>query len=176
LKDDPLNFVGGFHYAAALLAAGDDLAGEAQLRELCDIHPSLYQPFYLLGFSQALRGLHSQALAAAENAHARAPWNTGTIGLLAGALRRTGEGKRADGLLKPLASGDAYGAPIGLMISGLACGEIARAGDWAWKAFQQRDPRLIFAIALLRAPSRNLLQSDARWTALANELRVPLEA
>lgn len=102
LKDDPLNFMGRFHYAAALLSAGNDDAGEAELRELCAIHPNLYQPFYLLALSQSLRGLHSEARATAENAYSLAPWHSGTTGLLAGALMRAGECGRAEELLDSL--------------------------------------------------------------------------
>jgi tetratricopeptide (TPR) repeat protein len=91
LKDDPLGFMGRFHYAGALLAAGNVEPGEAQLRELCELHPNLYQSFYLLGLSQSLRGLHGEALDAAEQAYSLAPWNTGAMGLLAGALSRAGE-------------------------------------------------------------------------------------
>jgi hypothetical protein len=43
----------------------------AELQELCELHPNLYQPFYLLGLSQGLRGLHAEALAA-EIAYSRA--------------------------------------------------------------------------------------------------------
>jgi predicted Zn-dependent protease len=65
--------MGHFHYAAALLAAGDDAAGEAELQELCALHPNLCQPFYLLGLSQSMRGLHAEARAAAEKAYTLAP-------------------------------------------------------------------------------------------------------
>jgi hypothetical protein len=81
-------------------AQGNDDAGEAELRELCALHPNLYQPFYLLSLSQSLRGLHAEVLAAAENAYTLAPWNTGTTGVFAGALMRAGERRRAEELLQ----------------------------------------------------------------------------
>jgi TolB-like protein len=105
LKDDPLSFVGHFHYAAALLAAGNDEAGEAELRELCAIHSNLYQPFYLLGLSHSLRGQHVEALPIAEKAYTLAPWNTGTTGLFAGALMYAGKRHEAEELLKNLLPG-----------------------------------------------------------------------
>jgi TolB-like protein len=175
LKDDPLNFTGRFHYAAALLAAGSKEAGETELQELRELHPNLYQPWYLLGLSQALRGLHAEALATAENAYSLAPWNTGTTGLFAGTLTRAEERSRAEELLQRLLPGDQYGTPMGLLLVHLVCSELDRAADWAEKVLEQRDPRLIFVIGLLRAPSRNVFLSHGRWSALAATLKIPLE-
>jgi len=173
LKDDPLSFVGHFHYAAALLSAGDDEAGEAELRELCAIHSTLYQPFYLLGLSQSLRGRHAEALPTAEKAYALAPWNTGTTGLFAGALMRAGKRHDAEELLQNLLPGDRYGTPLGLLVYSLACAEIEPAAKWAWKVLEQRDPRLIFNLALLRSPSQRLLRTSSSWSALAARLEIP---
>ena len=175
LEDDALNFIGGFHYAGGLLAGGNEEVGEAELRELCELHPNLYQPFYLLGLSQGLRGLHAEALAAAESAYLRAPWNTGTTGLLAGALARAGERRRAEELLQKLLPGNRYGTPMGLLLFHLMCSEMDRAADWAWKVFEARDPRLIFVIGLLRPLSPNVFLSSGRWSALAGALRVPAQ-
>lgn len=175
LKDGPLNFMGHFHYAAALLATGDDAAGDVELRELCELHPNLYQSFYLLALSQSLRGLHAEARATAENAYTLAPWNTGTTGLLAGALMRAGERCRAEELLQSLLPGDRYGTPLGLLVYSLVCLEIEPAANWAWKVLEQRDPRLIFIMALLRSPSHSLLRSSGSWSALAARLNIPLQ-
>ena len=175
LKDDPLSFMGHFHYAAALLAAGNDEAGEAELRELCAIHSNLYQPYYLLGLSQSLRGLHAEALTTAENAYALAPWHTGTTGLFAGALLRAGKRRHAEELLEKLLPEDRYGTPFGLLVHSLACAEIEPAANWAWKVLEQRDPRLIFITGLLRSPSHGLLWSSGSWSALAARLGIPLQ-
>jgi TolB-like protein len=171
LKDDPLSFIGHFHYAAALLAAGNHEAGDAELRELCALHSNLYQPFYLLGLSQSLRGLHAEALTAAENAYRLAPWHTGTTGLFAGALLRDGRRGHAEELLEKLLPGDRYGTPYGLLVHSLVCAEIETAGAWAWKVLEQRDPRLVFNLALLRA--HPVLRSSPSWSALAARLDIP---
>ena len=83
LQDDPLKFLGGFHYADALLAAGNANAGEAHLRQLSEVHAILYQPYYLVSPSQTLRGLHKDARAAAEKAYSLALWSATTTGLFA---------------------------------------------------------------------------------------------
>jgi TolB-like protein len=173
LKDDPLSFMGRFHYAAALLSAGNDEPGEVELRELCAIHSNLYQPFYLLGLSQSLRGLHAEALPTAEKAYALAPWHTGTTGLFAGALTRAGKHHDAEELLQNLLPGDRYGTPFGLLVYSLVCAEIEPAAQWAWKVLEQRDPRLIFNLALLRSPSQRLLRESESWSALAGRLNIP---
>jgi serine/threonine-protein kinase len=176
LKDDPLNFIGGFQYAGGLLAAGREEEGQEQLRELCALHPSLYQPFYLLGLSQALQGSHSESLANAETAYSLANWNTGAIGLLAGALARAGYSGRSEELRRKLVAGDRYGTAMGLLLFHLVRSELDVAADWAWKVLQERDTRLIYILGLLRAPSRNLLRSNERWSAIAGALNIPLEA
>jgi Tetratricopeptide repeat len=164
-----------FHYAIALLAGGEDAAGEAQLRELSAFYPNLYQSFYLLGVSQALQGLHADAFATAETAWSLAPWNTGVIGLLAGALACTGQAQRAQELLQELAPVDRYGTPLGRLIYHLMREEIDEAAQWGRKALEQRDPRLTTIIALLRSPSRNVIRSNGNWSSLTRSLRVPLE-
>jgi TolB-like protein len=174
LKDDPLSFMGRFHYAATLLATGNEAVGEAELRELCALHPNLYQPFYLLGLNQSLRGLHAEARATAEKAYTLAPWNTGTTGLFAGTLMRAGERHHAEELLQNLLPGDRYGTPLGLLVYSVMCSEIEQAAKWAWKVLEQRDPRLIFNIALLRSLSPSLLGSSGSWSALAARLNIPL--
>jgi serine/threonine-protein kinase len=175
LKDDPLSFVGRFHYSAVLLSGGNDESGEAELRELCALHPNLYQPCYLLGLSQSLRGLEAEARANAERAYMLAPWNNATTGLFAGTLMRAGETVRAEELLRSLLPGDRYGTPLGLLVCDVARSEIEPAANWAWKVFEQRDPRLIFNITLLRSPSHSLLRSSDSWSALAARLDIPVQ-
>ncbi|HYW41290.1 MAG TPA: hypothetical protein VE959_00450 [Bryobacteraceae bacterium] len=160
--------------AAALLAAGNDPAGEAELQELRALHPNLYQMSYLLSPRQSLRGFHAEAWATAENAYTLAPWNTGATGLFAGALMRAGERRHAEELLHDLLPGDRYGTPLGLLVYSVMCSEIEQAANWAWKVLEQRDPRLIFNIALLRSPSHSFLRSSDSWSALAARLDLPL--
>jgi hypothetical protein len=176
LKDDPLSFMGHFHYAAALLGAGNDDAGEAELQELCALHPNLYQPFYLLSLSRSLRGLHVEALAAAENGYALAPWNTGTTGVFAGALMRAGERRRAEDLLHDLLPGDRYGAPLGMLVYSVMSSEIEQAANWARKALEQRDPRLVFLVGLFRSPTRSGPRSKGSWSAIAARLDLLFQA
>jgi TolB-like protein len=173
MEDDPLNFMGGFHYAGALLAAGNAQAGEAYLRQLSELHLSLYQPYYLLALSQAVRGLHKEGLAAAEKAYSMAPWSTTTKGLFGGLLRCAGETNRANELYSELAAGDQYGVATGLSLYHVSCSEIEHAAEWAVRAVEQRDTRMILLIALLRAFRPDILRSNVRWSAIAHTLGIP---
>jgi hypothetical protein len=120
--------------------------------------------------------LHAEARATAENAYTLAPWNTGTTGLFAGTLMRAGERRHAEELLQNLLPGDRYGMPLGLLVYSVVCSEIEQAASWAWKVLEQRDPRLIFIMALSRSPSHSLLRSNGTWSALAAKLDIPLPA
>jgi TolB-like protein len=176
MEDDPLNFMGGFHYAGALLAGGNTEAGEAYLRQLSDLYSNLYQSYYLLSLSQAIRGLHKEALASAEKAYSLAPWSTTTRGLLAGILKCTGETNRADELRGTLLAGDQYGVAMGLSLFHVGCAEMGHAGEWAERAVEQRDARMILLMGLLRAFRPNLFRSDRRWSAIAGTLGIPTGA
>ena len=134
----------------------------------------LYQPYYLLALSQVIRGLHQEALRAGEKAYSLAPWSTTTRGLFGGILRRTGETIRADELHNELFPSDQYGAPMGLLLFHLACSETEAAAYWAERALEQRDPRMIFLMGLMRAFQSNTLRSDNRWSAIARTLGIPL--
>jgi hypothetical protein len=173
MEDDPLNFMGGFHYAGALLAAGNAQAGEAYLAQLSELHLGLYQPYYLLALSQAVRGLHKEALTAAEKAYSMAPWSTTTKGLFGGLLRCAGETNRADELYGELLPGDQYGAAMGLSLFHVSCSDIEHAAEWAHKAVEQRDTRMILLIALVRAFRPDILRSNVRWSAIAHTLGIP---
>jgi len=174
MEDDPLNFIGGFHYAGALLAAGHSEAGEAYLRQLSEFHLSLYQPYYLLALSQAIRGLHKEALTAAERAFGLASWSATTKGLFGGLLRCAGEANRANELHDELLAGEQYGAPMGLCLFHLCRSEIEHAAEWAERAVEQRDTKIILLMGLMRAFRPNILHSNSRWSAIARTLGIPL--
>ena len=173
MEDDPLNFIGGFHYAGALLAGGHTDAGQAYLRQLSELHVSLYQPYYLLALSEAIRGKHREGLTAAETAHSMAPWSTTTSGLLGGLLRHTGEANRANQLHDELLAGDEYGAAMGLALFHEGCSETAQAAEWAARAVEQRDTRMILFMGLLRASQPNMVASDPRWSSIARTMGIP---
>ena len=94
---------------------------------------------------------------------------------VAGALRRAGQGQRAQELLQNSLPVDRYGAALGRLVCHAVCGEMDEAAHWGCKVLEQRDPRLFTIIALLRSPSRNVIRSNDSWSSLTSSLRVPLE-
>jgi TolB-like protein len=173
LQDDPLNFLGEFHFASALLAGGKTEDGEAHLRRVSEVHSNLYQPYYLLALSQSVRGLHEEAVSAAEKAYSLAPWSTTTRGLFAGLLKFAGQTTLAEQLRDRLPCEDHYGAAMGLSLFNIGCAEIELAAHWAQKAAEQRDTRIILLIALLRAFRPNLFLSETKWAAVARGSGIP---
>jgi tetratricopeptide (TPR) repeat protein len=173
MEDDPLNFIGGFHYAGALLAGGKTEAGEAYLRQLAELHVSLYQPYYLLALSQASQGMQKEALTAAKTAYFLAPWSTTTKGLLAGLLRCAGDADHANQLHHELLSGEQHGAAMGLSLFYVGCGEMDQAAEWLERAVEQRDTRTILLIGLMRASRPHLFRSDFKWLAILRALGIP---
>jgi len=123
--------------------------------------------------SQAVRGLRKEALTAAEKAYSLAPWSTTTRGLLGGLLKCAGEANRANELRDELLSEDQYGAAMGLLLFHLGCSEMGEAADWAGRAVEQRDTRMILFMGLARASWPNILRSDGRWSAIAHTLGIP---
>ena len=175
LQDDPLNFMGGFHYAAALLAGGNADAGESYLRQLAELHSPLYQPWYLLALSKAVRGMHQDALSAAERAYSLAPWSGTTKGLFGGLLRSAGDMKAADQLHRELKNADVYGTAMGTVLFHIGCSELEQAADVAEEAIEQRDTRIVLLMGLIRAFRPDLFRLNSRWSAVATLLGVPTE-
>jgi tetratricopeptide (TPR) repeat protein len=174
LQDDPLNFIGWFHYAGGLLAGRNAEAGETRLRQLSESYPHLYQPYYLLALSQTVRGLQKQALPAAEKAYSLAPWSTTTRGLLAGILRCTGATNPGHELQPELFPQDQYGTAMGLTLFHVGCSEMEQAANWAERAIEQRDSRMILFMGLMRAFQTNMLRRDTTWSAIAAKIGIPI--
>ena len=86
---------------------------------------------------------------------------------------RTGEANRANQLHDELLAGDRYGAAMGLSLFHVGCSEMAQAAQWAEKAVEQRDTRMIVLMCLVRASQPKVLSSDSRWSAIARSLRFP---
>jgi hypothetical protein len=80
-----------------------------------------------------------------------------------------GEVKRAEELIQRLMSGETFGAPLGLSVFYLVCGEIDRAADWLEKLIEQRHPDATVVASMF-------FRSTSRWPALARLMNLPEEA
>ncbi|HEV2200940.1 MAG TPA: protein kinase [Bryobacteraceae bacterium] len=169
-KQDPLNVFFRIRLAVCLLAAGSEAEGEAELRQVLEIDENFQPALGNVVISYALRGELAEARACAESAYASTPGVPQVIGLLAGVLALSGDTGRAETFLEKLRPGQAYGAPRGLAIFHVLCGEIEKAADCVAKAIEQRDSLMII---YLRLPIAKDLRSSPRWPKLAKMMNLP---
>ena len=92
------------------------------------------------------------------------------IGMLAGLLKRTGDTRRSEELLRKLQPGDAYGAPRGLAVYHWVLREFEAEADWLEKAIDQRD---YAAVYYLRVGFARELRLTPRWAGLMRKLNLP---
>ena len=91
----------------SLLAAGKAEEAEAELRKILEIEPQNIVATVELCTLLARRGELSESLGLAERVYA-GPWSFRFKGLLAALLKRTGDSKRADELIRKLGETEEY--------------------------------------------------------------------
>jgi serine/threonine protein kinase/tetratricopeptide (TPR) repeat protein len=170
LRGDPLNIVYHWNLAGALLAAGKDSEGSAELRHILELDENFWYASLMLGIFHALQGALDEALGYAQRAYATAPFAPQILGLLAGVLIRTGDAAQAEEMLQRLRPGEAYKAPAGLAIFYLVCGEIDQVTHWIGKAIEQRDPMILHISC--RSFGKALVSSPL-WPPLAKKMNLP---
>jgi len=170
LREDPLNIVYHWNLASALLSAGKDSDGFAELRHMLELDENFWNASSMLGIFHALRGAWEDALGYAQRAYATASFAPLVAGLLAGVLMRTGETGPAEEMLQRLRPGEAYRTPAALAIFHLVCGEIDEVAYWVEKAIEQRDPFIL--LDLCRSFGKDLVSSPF-WPALAKKMNLP---
>jgi serine/threonine-protein kinase len=171
VQDDPLN--GRYHTVLGLCLEASGRDGFEELRRAVELDDNYWLTVLRLGGINLSRGRIAEALAAAERAYSLAPWSSRAIGFLAGALVRSGDRDRAQGLLDKLGSGEAYGAPHGLATLHLLCSDIERAVDWVEKAVEERDPSILISLS---QPYAQPLRASRHWPKLAKLMNLPPEA
>jgi hypothetical protein len=62
---------------------------------------------------------------------------------------------------------------MGLALFHMGCSETVQAAEWAARAVEQRDTRMILFIGLLRASQPNMVASDPRWSSIAHTIGIP---
>ena len=107
IEEDPLCQM--WHLMRANLAAGAGADNEAleALRKAVDLDSNFWFGWAQLGVFCGSRGDYAEAMLCAEKALAAAPWSPYSLGLMAGALTRTGQQEKAAPLRATLAA-DSY--------------------------------------------------------------------
>jgi serine/threonine protein kinase/Tfp pilus assembly protein PilF len=170
LREDPLNIRYHYFLAMALLAAGQDSDGIAELRHVLELDDSFWVASLALGILDAQKSSLTEALSYAQQTYTNAPLFPPSIGLLAGVLKRVGETKRAEDLLRRLGPGEGCKVPAGLAAFHLVCGDNDQAAYWVEKAIEQRDFGVLnqFCCALWKD-----LGSSPHWPHLAKRINLP---
>lgn len=170
LRVDPLNMQCATQLAVCYWSAGRNEDALRQFRLALELDENYWLALLVQSIFLAELGAVEQSLALAERAYAVAPKNPGSLGLMAGLLRRVGDVKRSEQFLQELGDGSGCGAPLGFLIFHNVQLEYEKCADWAEKAIEQRDPNVLPATS---GPNRKLLVATGRWPALARMLNLP---
>jgi serine/threonine-protein kinase len=169
LTEDPLNLENREYRAFSLGTAGRLIESCREFEQVVELDDTRWFALAHLGVVYALRGMFNEGVAAAEKAHALAPWDAPTIGLLAGILVRAGESGRAAALIRQLSTLPEYRIAVGFLCFYELCDDLDQAADWAEKAIQQRHPVTGY---FLQGPLSVALRSSPRWPRLASMMNL----
>jgi tetratricopeptide (TPR) repeat protein len=168
---DPLNVRWRSMLGNHLTTAGRYDESIEELRKVLEIDENAWFAHAGLVRSYVLKEMMADALLCAEAAYRLASWNAIATGQLAAVLVRTGDRKRAEGLIRKLIDGPKpQTVSMGMVFYHVICEETGAAAGWFEKAIQQHDPAVI---PYLRHPLMKLLQASSRWPALGKMMHLP---
>ena len=170
LDRDPLNLILRVQRAICLDAAGDEEEADAELRQVLELNDQCGPAAEWLAVHRAFRGKWAEAARYADQAFRMGRQRIRFTGLLAGSVYHAGDTERAQRLMATLAGGEAYGAPVELMVFNLLQSRIDEAAVWAEKAIEQRDGYLLVLLSTLVGAA---LRSSPHWPRLARLLNLP---
>lgn len=173
LEHDPLSLITRVGLVMSLMSAGRDADASSEAHRLLDLAPDFAPSYCLLTLNVAREPL-DVALAFAEHLHEHVPLGpmvAGTVGLLAGLLRRNGDEARAAELLRTVADPRVYGNPVDLALYHLASGETDCAFDFMEMLVLQRHPLLMMVV--VGGPYGAVLRSSPRWPGFARQVGLP---
>ena len=169
LREDPLNLTAQSNRAFFLAAAGRDEEAAEGLREVLELNPAMVLAQLGLAGLHATRGEFDQAMALCKRAYTAAPLPS-AIGWLAALLKRSGDARGAEELLRDLPPGEAFGVPRGLAAYHWVLRDFDAEADWIEKAIDQHDP---YGGFYLRMWYGRELRSTPRWAGLMHKLNLP---
>jgi len=168
LQEDPLNLTLRINRAGILAAADRDAEAVEELREVLELNPAMVLAQLALAGLHVSRGELDEAMALCKRAYTAAPLPS-AIGWLAGLLRRAGDVRQAEELLRKLRPSDAFGIPRALAVYHWVLREFDAQADWLEKAIGQHDP---YGAIYLRVWYGRELRSTPRWARLLRNLNL----
>ena len=170
LQEDPLNLIIRVGLVLSLYSAGRDREATDEGHRLLELAPD-FPASYALHVLNVLTEPPLAARAFAERLHAVTPGSAGSVGLLAGVLRRGGDEDRAAALMRDVADPDEYGNAVDHALYELVGGDTDRAFDAMARLVEQRHPLLIMVV--VGGPYGAMLRSSDRWPLFARTIGMP---
>ena len=169
---DPLNLIISAGEGQFLIHAGRADEALASLQKTTELDPNFWFAHMLASDAYTEKGMFTEAVAEARKATEFSGANSHSLASLGYALGRSGKQAEArsllDGLLKLSTERHVSAHNVALIYNGL--GERDEALAWLERAFEQRDPRMVF---LKVEPKWNNLHSDPRFQDLLRHVGFP---
>ena len=168
VEQDPLNVAFRAVLASHLVHGHryDEAIDEVQ--KALDMDPNNFAARFILIEAYEAKGPLEEALLAAEQAYAVAPWHGNIVGLYAGLLAQAGQAARGEAIMNGLE--DARLNPFSRVFFHVLRSEIDQAADWYEKAIDQRE---LFALICAPSPMITPLRESRRWPRLAQLMNLP---
>ena len=170
LQEDPLNLIIRVGLVLSLYSAARHREATDESHRLLELAPD-FPGAYSLHALDVLTEPPLAARAFAERLHAVGPQTAGSVGLLAGVLRRGGDEDRAAALMREVADSDEYGNAVDHALYALVGGDIDSAFDAMATLVEQRHPLLMMVI--VGGPYAAMLRSSPRWPEFARTIGLP---
>ena len=159
---DPLNAIISGAEGQFLIHAGRNDDALASLRKTIEFDPNFWFAHMFASDAYSQKGMFTEAIAEARKATELSGANSHTLASLGYALAKSGKQEEArsvlEGLLKQSTERQVSAHNVAVIYNGL--GERDEAMAWLERAFEQRDPRMVF---LKVEPKWNNLRADTRF-------------
>ncbi len=170
LQDDPLNLIIRVGLVLSLYSAGRHGDATEEGKRVLALAPA-FAPSYTLHVLNVLTQPPSEARAFAERLHALVPGVAGSVGLLAGLLRRDGNDAGAAALMRDVGDLNEYGNAVDQALYQLVCGHTDQAFDAMATLVEQHHPLLM--MVLVGGPYGAMLRASSRWPEFSRTIGLP---
>ncbi len=167
---DPLFPFAGALEGQFLLHAGRTDEALARLQKTFDLAPMFWMPHLFASSAYIEKGMYAEAITEARKATELAPSQTNSIVNESYAQSKLGNRDEAQALLDKLLklAAERFVPPSHIAQAYNGLGETEKALDWLERAFEQRDPKMVF---LKVDPKMNNLRSEPRFIDLMKRMK-----
>jgi len=173
---DPLSPAIGSNIAGSFFMARDYDRALAEYQKTLELDPNFVATHFFLGYVKAYLGNYPEAMAEIQKAVSLAGDTTSALAAVMGYIHAlAGREDMATAILKQLnkTAATAHISPYGMALIHIALNQKDQAFTWLDKAYQMRDPWLVF---LKVNPMLDSLRSDARFNELLQKMNLDRQA